>query len=691
MKYRELVQFQPIESVIQLRSADRLDEARNLVATYVISDEMATRLIEVVIPQLRFDVPVDNRGLFIVGNYGTGKSHLMSVLSAIAEREELLAEVKNARVANAARPIAGKFKVVRSEIGATTMSLRAILVGELERGLTALGVSYRFPAADTVSNNKDALTAMMAAFGAVYPEHGLLLVVDELLDYLRSRADHQLVLDLTFLREIGEVCKDLRFRFIAGVQEQVFDNPRFQFAAESLRRVKDRFEQVLIARRDVKFVVAERLLKKRADQEAWIRTHLARFSQFYGSMNEQLADFVRLFPVHPDYLEVFDRLTVIERRDVLKTLTAEMRALLDLDVPDNRPGVIAYDSYWQTMRDNPAFRATPEILEVIECSEVLESRIVAALPRPAYKPLARRLVDGLSIHRLTTGDITRPIGATPAELRDSLCLFEPTVAELGGDPAEDLLTHVETVLREIHKTVSGQFLTVNADNGQWYLDVKKTEDYDALIDKRAESLDQTTLDRAYFDALPRVLECADQTLVTSFKIWQHELEWRERKAARLGYLFFGTPNERSTAQPPRDFYLYFLQPNEPPPFQDEKRPDEVFFRLKQRDENFDAPLKRYAAALDLAGTASGAKKRFTRTRPTHSSRLWSSGSRESSALPTRCRTRGKRRPWPRGLRGKEFPSSGQASACATWSTVSARSASHPTLKMSRRNTRRSPR
>jgi len=29
---------------------------------------------------------------------------------------------------------------------------------------------------------------------------------------------------MNFLREIG-VCKDLRFRFIAGVQEAIFDSP----------------------------------------------------------------------------------------------------------------------------------------------------------------------------------------------------------------------------------------------------------------------------------------------------------------------------------------------------------------------------------------------------------------------------------------------------------------------------------
>ena len=82
---------------------------------------------------------------------------------------------------------------------------------------------------------------MMTAFYQKYPDHGLLLVVDELLDYLRTRDDHQIILDLNFLRVLGEVCKDLKFRFIAGVHEAIFDSPRFSFVADSIRRVKDRF------------------------------------------------------------------------------------------------------------------------------------------------------------------------------------------------------------------------------------------------------------------------------------------------------------------------------------------------------------------------------------------------------------------------------------------------------------------
>jgi len=608
MKYGDLIQFEPIESVVQLRDADETAAARQLVQTYVISEEMAEKLVTLVVPQLRFDQPMDNKGLLVVGNYGTGKSHLMSVISALAENGDLAAGLNDKNVAAAAGKICGCFKVVRTEIGATTMSLRDILVTELEEHLAAMGVAYSFPAADKVPNNKRALEEMMTAFHQEFPDHGLLLVVDELLDYLRTRKDQELILDLNFLREIGEVCKDLRFRFIAGVQEAIFDSPRFSFVADSIRRVKDRFEQILIARKDVKFVVAERLLKKTTDQQVKIREYLTRFAKFYGRMNERMDDFVRLFPVHPDYIDTFERVTAVEKREVLKTLSLAMKKLLGQNMPEDRPGVIAYDGYWTTLRENPSFRAVPDIKAVIDCSQVLESRIQQAFTRPAYKPMALQLIHALSVHRLTTGDIYASLGATAEELRDGLCLFQPGIEELGGDPADDLLSQVETVLREIHKTVSGQFISSNPDNRQFYLDLKKTDDFDALIEKRAESLDSSQLDRYYYEALRRVMECTDQTYVTGYKIWQHELEWLERKAARQGYLFFGAPNERSTAVPPRDFYLYFIQPFDAPHFKDEKNPDELFLRLANTDEEFRTSLRNYAAALDLGSTSSGHAK-----------------------------------------------------------------------------------
>jgi len=607
MKYRDLIQFEPIETVVQLRSADQRSAAQQLVATYVISDEMAERLTELVIPQLQFEEMLDNKGILIVGNYGTGKSHLMSFLSAIAEHADLAENIQNEKVSLASVRIAGRFKVIRSEIGSTTMSLREIIVSELEEYLASVGVNFQFPPLDKVKNHKPIFEKMMAAFAEHYPDQGLMLIVDELLDYLRTRTDHLLILDLSFLREIGEVCRDLRFRFVAGIQEALFDNDRFSFVAGTLRRVKDRFEQVLIARSDVEFVVAERLLKKTLEQKAKIRAYLLPFARFYGNMNERMDDFVRLFPIHPEYIKTFEQISVIEKREILKTLSVAIKRILDGEVPADYPGLIAYDRYWGSLRENPAFRAVPDIRTVLEVSQSLESRIQQSI-KPVYKDNAVRIIHALSVQRLTLGDIRKKTGPTAQELRDSLCLYDTLAAEMGGEPADDLLTNVETILREIVKIVNGQFITRVEDSGQYFLDVDKDIDHEAIVEKRAESLDKSFLDNAYYSALARILERVDSYYPGTHRAWEYELEWREHRASRLGYLFFGAPNQRSTAQPPREFYIYFVQPYDAPAFKDEKKSDEVFWRLKQSDERFDKALKRYAAASDLSTTSSGQDK-----------------------------------------------------------------------------------
>jgi energy-coupling factor transporter ATP-binding protein EcfA2 len=606
MKYRDLVQFEPIESVIQLEQANSPAALRQLVKSFVISDRMAEQLCDLVMPNLQFETPADNKGVLIVGNYGTGKSHLLSLISGLAEHPDVLPLVRNSEVAKRAKTISGKFKVVRLEIPATKKSLRNIICGRLEDFMANEDLPFKFPADDQVNSNKDDLSNMMAQFSEKYPKHGFLLVVDELLDYLRSRKQHDLILDLGFLREIGEVCKLIRFRFVAGLQESLFDNPKFQFVAESLHRVKDRFEQLRIVRQDVAYVVSERLLTKTDEQKAKIREHLQKFTPLYGGMAERIEEFVRLFPVHPTYLEVFEEISIAEKREVLRTLSVEIKRFFNDDVPQDQPGLISYDSYWNFLQGNAVLRSVPDIRDVIDVSKVVENRIQQAFTRKALQPMAERIIHGLSIHRLTTDDIRAKLGPTAEELQNGLCLY----AEIPEKTSDFLRTTVEACLKEVMKTVSGQFITHNTDNDQYYLDLQKTIDHDAKIQDKADTLSDSQLDQYYFDALTRVLELTDlPPYVRGYQIWEHEIEWREHKITRRGYLFFGAPNERSTAQPPRDFYLYFLQPFEPPHFEDQKLADEVFFKLTHMDKQFQDTLRLYAGAREMAASASAGTKK----------------------------------------------------------------------------------
>ena len=248
MKYSDLISFNPIEDVIQLTMADDANLAKEYVKSYVMSDTMAANLQSPVLDQLQMDEVVDNKGVLVVGNYGTGKSHLMSVISSIANDADNLQYLQNKKFAKEMECIAGKFEVLRIEIGGVTMSLREILFGFIEDDFASRGIDFEVPDFNTVRDNKKLIRDMMMAFSAKYPDKGYLIVVDEFLSYLTSRDERQIVLDLEFFRALGEMCSKSKLRVIFGVQEKIFDNPRFSFVSDTLKHVSDRFTQIVITK-----------------------------------------------------------------------------------------------------------------------------------------------------------------------------------------------------------------------------------------------------------------------------------------------------------------------------------------------------------------------------------------------------------------------------------------------------------
>ena len=302
MKYSELIKFNPIEDIIQLTTANDSEKARSYVESYVMSDTMAESLKATVIDQLQMDEVVDNKGVLIVGNYGTGKSHLMSVISAIAKDKDNLKHIGNKKFAGYMEQVAGKFDVLRMEIGGVTMPFRQVILEYIEEDFAGKGIDYTMPDLNTVKDNKKLIRDFMAAFAEKYPDKGYLIVIDELLAYLESRNHMEIVLDLEFFRALGEMCSKSKLRIISGVQEKIFDNPKFTFVSDTLKHVSDRFTQMIITKESTAYVVSERILKKNAEQKALIRKHLEKFSNLYGGMSARLEEFVDLFPIHPSYI-----------------------------------------------------------------------------------------------------------------------------------------------------------------------------------------------------------------------------------------------------------------------------------------------------------------------------------------------------------------------------------------------------
>ena len=603
MKYSELISFKPIESTIQLLETADKKVAQDMVQTYVMSDNMAESIKATVIDQLQMEEVVDNKAVMIVGNYGTGKSHLMSVIAAIATDEENLEFAQNKRFAKDMEIIAGKFEVLRLKVDGLTMPLREVILAEIEDDFANRGIDYTVPDLNNVRDNARLIKEVMQAFQSKYPDKGYMIVIDELLSYLTSRDERQIVLDLAFLQSMAEMCSKSRIRLICGVQEMVFDNPRFSFVSETLKKVGDRFTQIIITKEATAYVVSERILKKTPEQKAMIRQHLEKFSGLYGGMSSKMEDFVDLFPIHPSYIDVFNKIYVIENRHILKNISMTIKDIFDEQVPEDAPGVISFDDYWPAIKSNGLLKSDVTISRVVGASGQLEEIIDRSFAKAAYKPMAKQIIYALSVHRLTTNGLDVQFGLTAENLKDDLCLYLP----MPEQDADFLLGAVNATLKEIMKTVSGQFIIHNESNNQYYIDVDKVVDYDERIKQKASMMAESELNRYFYTVVYGCLEWDAKEYVNGFKIYQYDLNWDSHNIFREGYLFMGLPGERSTAQPERDFYIHIM-----PPFGDvsadtHNLDDEVYFYFRGNDD-FKEDLRLYAAANAQADISEGKDK-----------------------------------------------------------------------------------
>ena len=484
MTYRELFQFEAVAPAVRLRDADTKEGAARLVAGYVISEEMAARLTGSVFPHLQFNQPGEAKAILVVGGHGTGKSHWLSVVSSLAEHGALadgagsLEALKLDPATQDERSagldaVAGRFKVIRVEVSKIAKSLQTAILARIEEYLAAQGVPYSFPKSTPASSVEPAFAQMMGAFHERFPKHGLLVVVDELVDYLRMRNDQQLISDLNLLAQLGAVCQHSKFRFLAGLREPILDHVGATAVEVILRQIKDRYAQVSLGAEDLRFVVSERLVRKTPAQRTQIEEYLTKFAPAYAGMTERLGEFVATFPVHPDYLQICDKVALVQRRDLLRTLSDATKKRLDETVPEDRLELIAYDSYWEKLRGDPALQQVPEIEAVITFSRGLESALQKSFPLPESKAMARRLLWALSVHRLTTDDIYSQAGTTPTELRDQLCLFQPGLEKMEGAPADHLLAQISSVLQAVHQSVGRHRVSSNPDTQQHYLHLKK--------------------------------------------------------------------------------------------------------------------------------------------------------------------------------------------------------------------------
>jgi hypothetical protein len=603
MKYKDILHFEPITDVIQFDKLDDKSYQKDLVRTFVYPDYFLETIIPEIVKNMQFGGQ-NQKGIQIIGNYGTGKSHLMSLIQLVAEFPEYLDDLTNDKAREILAPIAGKFKVYRFELQ-QTRSLWDIVRYQLQRFLDANDVDYHFKA-DSLKMYNEQLEEMMAAFEEKFPDKGFMFVIDEMLGFLRGRvAAGELDQDLSVLQALGQACARGRFCFMFGVQEMIYQTREFQFAAEMLRKVKDRYRDLTIRREDVAFVVKKRLLDKSDAQKALIREHLSKFTKYFSDMHANLGEYVDLFPVHPSYFENFQKIRLGQsQREVLKTLSRQFGKIKDDDIPNDNPGLITYDLYWEQMMGDASMMAEPDIKRVADTVKLVHDKIESNFEGARRKqiPLAKRIANACAI-KILQAELPKKNGATADTLVNDLCCTFTLMED-----HDFLVAQVTNTANLIIRATSGSFFE-QKDNQEFCLRTEGGVNIDQQIQEFAEyNMAPIIKDKALYKFLVEMMGITSNPYRTGFEIYKHEIEWRSHKITRDGYIFFGGPNEKSTTQPKQHFYMIFM-----PVFQEEKKrrnqePDELYFVMDTLSDDFKKHVCLYGAAFQLWNSATSNEK-----------------------------------------------------------------------------------
>ena len=604
MKYKELLNFEPITEVVKFSRTSEKDYQNSLVKTFVFSDTFKNHLIPLMVRNLDFTHSGESFGLQVVGNYGTGKSHLMSLVSLIAENGDLLPMLNDDKPKKDLKSIAGKFKVLRFELG-NTESLWEVVTFQIENYLKTIGINFSFDGHGP-KPYYDKLQLMMAEFEEKFPDKGFLIVIDEMLAYLKGRSTpDKLNQDLQVLQALGQSCDSSKFKFIFGVQEMIYHSSEFQFAADMLQKVNDRYKDIMITKEDVAFIVKNRLLRKDEHQKQKIKEHLDPFLSFFTDMHGRTLDYIELFPVHPTYFENFEKIRIGKsQREILKTLSNQFAEILELDVPKDNPGLLTYDKYWEDIQKSQDLMAIPDVRKVKEITETINDKIETYFTgvRASKKNIAKRITNACAI-KLLQHDLTKQNGTNTEHLVDDLCLTDKLATD-----RDFLIDIIDSAAQQIITATSGQYFDKNVENSEYHLRIEGGINFDQKIKDYAATMADPQKDEYFFKFLEINLPLDHDTYRTGFRIWEHAIDWKSHKTYRDGYIFFGNPNEKSTTHPRQHFYMYFM-----PIFDDSKKKrnheeDEVYFIFEDLSKEFKEVVTLYGAALALEVRADSSQK-----------------------------------------------------------------------------------
>lgn len=542
-----LFSYTPIKDVIDIDLDLREDESKKkLISSFIISDSLEKQIIEFFD---NVDSP-NHKAAKIIGNYGSGKSHLIAFLITSIVNPELRKFIQNKKVREAAEKCTRNFKVVQFELNQGEADLAAWFYRQLKKQLKSK-YNIEIPLYDEkiqFDEQKEFIIEIINKVKASDKTAGLLVMIDEVSDFLGQKPIHLIRRDLQFLRTVAQVCQSEDLLLVTSMQEDIYTSPRFKEIAGQEARISERFQDIHIHKEDVKNIIAQRIVPKNSNQKIDIEAKLKPFAAKIEDVANKMEDYVNLYPFTPELIDLFQLLPFFEKRGVIQFAQKELKYVLN----EKFPFFFTFDCIYDLIESNPNVRNLEDVHALIKVVNIVKEKIRVAIPQKNQAD-ALKIVKALAVYSLWT---EKKSGATAKELVDNLLVIPDNKVLSATD-------YLSKIVQDIRSATDGFYIKVKKDDksGNDYflfdpaIDGGTPED---RIEKELSSISDDLVEREFFSQIKDVLEL--QAYENMPEIFEDECSWQSVKSYRKGYILFYKKGVDFSNIPQRDYAIAFISP-----------------------------------------------------------------------------------------------------------------------------------
>lgn len=486
MQIKELFNFEDIQQVVSIGS---IENEQEMVEKFVISLNLREDLLNF-LEYLKGNKPEKNISINVIGNYGTGKSHLLSFLSIILSNPQMVPYIQDEEVKNAFDDLNREFLVVKYELPGQDKSLSEIFFYRVKKQLKELyGIVLDDWSEDSDMDPKELIREILLKIKEKYPNKGLIVIFDEYSDFLKSKESYKQNKDLQFTRQIAECSKDQDFILMLSMQEYIFSNPAYKDKADLINKIEKRFLKFNITSENVEDIIAKRMVSKTPNQIQEIKNQFGFLKEKFPNIALEEERYVKLFPVHPYLIEMLSKLTLFENRSILTFISNKTKKIQE----EKFPAFITYDLIYNDLIESEhTVKNNEDVKPVVNI--VTSLRDIVPRLDSRYHDRALRLIDALAIKNLVTPPDSKGEkrgGDTPNKFAENLFILPDNDFM---DPVDD----IGMILNMLISQSEGQFISRDEKSNTYFINLNRTTDYEQIINNKAENMDDLTHNNEVF-------------------------------------------------------------------------------------------------------------------------------------------------------------------------------------------------